>query len=187
MDDELLDLIGNWVEHIGATIAAIGETKQLAGEEELGYQIGTVGNAVQGIGNALQAIAGMEGTGAVVGNWIQASGTAANSLAEYKLLQGTIDDIDAGRLEIIGDSLQSFGSMFASLERLGENPKLVYGNILQSIGAALEGIGVYTSMVADEQQGQLLETIGGWFQSIGTAYQAIGATRQYLADNQTYF
>lgn len=180
MDNETLDLIGNWVEHIGATIAAIGETEQLAGEEELGLQIGTVGNAVQGIGNALQAIANEDDTNENVGNWIQAAGTSANSLSEYKMLHNTTTTEEAGRLEIIGDSLQSMGSMLTTIDSLEDAPRLVIGNVVQSIGAAMEGIGVYISLVSDEQRGQLIETIGGWLQSIGTAYQAILATKSYL-------
>ncbi|MCD8510443.1 MAG: hypothetical protein LRY73_11645 [Bacillus sp. (in: Bacteria)] len=180
MDNDTLDLIGNWVEHIGATIAAIGETEQLAGNMDLGLQIGSFGNAVQGIGNAFQALANEEDTGVNVGNWLQAAGTSANSLAEYKMLHNTTTTEDAGKLEIIGDSLQSAGSMLASIGRLDDAPRLVLGNVIQSIGAAMEGIGVYISLVSDEQRGQLIETIGGWLQSIGTAYQAIGATRNYL-------
>ncbi|MFA9560573.1 hypothetical protein ACERII_25050 [Evansella sp. AB-rgal1] len=182
MSDELLDIIGNWVEFLGATIAAIGESVQLKGDDERGLEIGTVGNAVQGLGNAIQAIANEDDGGVQLGNWIQAAGTSANSFAEYKMLRGLTDEEDAGKLEIIGDSLQSIGSFYASLGRLAEDPKLVYGNILQSIGAALEAIGVYTALESNEHRGQQLETLGGWLQSIGTAYQSIGATREYLSN-----
>ncbi|MDG5786222.1 hypothetical protein QA612_01880 [Evansella sp. AB-P1] len=181
MSDQLLDVIGNWVESIGATIAAIGETKQVTGPMSVGLQIGSVGNAVQGIGNSLQAIANVEDDGAKTGNWIQAAGTAANSIAEYRMKDRLdMDILEEQHLEILGDVLQSTGSMLASIERLGQNPKLVYGNLLQSIGAAIEGIGVYIAISSNSVAGQKIEMVGGWLQSFGTTYQAVGATREYL-------
>ena len=181
MSDELLDLIGNWTEALGATIGGVASTKQLAGQTTSGLQLGVLGNTVQGLGNVLQAIANRDDNGVELGNWLQAAGNSGNAAAEFQILHNLDEGEDTALLDVVGNSLQSLGSMLASIGRLEEHPKLVYGNIIQSIGAALQGIGGVATMRSEEERGEQLKTIGAWLQSIGTIYQAIGATRQYLS------
>ena len=178
MADQFMDLIGNWTEFIGATIAAIGETKQLGGQHELGYRIGRVGNVTQGVGNALQAIAEDEDENVILGNWIQFAGTNTNAVAETLYLQGK-EDIESKTIELSGDVMQSLGSFITALQRV-DSIKRVLGNLVQSLGAGLEGIGIIVGLADQEQAGQVIETIGSWLQSFGTLYQSVGATRQFL-------
>ncbi|MDG5788606.1 hypothetical protein QA612_14060 [Evansella sp. AB-P1] len=182
-----LDLIGNWVEHVGTVIAAIGETKQLVGDNDndIGLGLGVLGNSIQGLGNIIQASSETVSVEVEFGNWIQAAGTISNAIAEYQMLQDSITDIlEAGKIEVVGDIFQSLGSLISANGRLEEHRGLVDGNIVQSIGAALEGIGVvYSTILGEERRGQTLEVIGGWLQAIGTGYQSIGITKQYLLGN----
>ncbi|MBU9723050.1 MULTISPECIES: DUF6944 family repetitive protein [Bacillaceae] len=180
MSDQLLDLTGNWIESIGATIAAVGETQQLYSQKVEGFKLGVVGNSVQGVGNAFQAIAETDDGYVELGNWLQAAGTSSNSIAEYRMLYDLGNKFDNNLMEINGDVLQAIGAFYASIGRIEQNPKLVYGNLLQSLGAIVEAIGVIHTINSDEVTGQKMETVGGWLQSIGTMYQAIGATRLYL-------
>ncbi|WP_218240551.1 hypothetical protein, partial [Pseudomonas sp. 2822-17] len=142
MTDQLLDLTGNWVESLGATIAAVAETKQLLGQEESGLKLGVIGNGVQGLGNTFQALAETDDGYVELGNWLQAAGTSSNSVGEYRHLYNLGNDFENNLLEINGDVLQAFGSFYASIGRLESNPKLVYGNLIQSLGAIVEAIGV---------------------------------------------
>ncbi|UTR09027.1 hypothetical protein MM300_13955 [Evansella sp. LMS18] len=180
MPEELIDVIGNWIENFGATLGAIGETRLIAGEDDFAHILVILGNGNQSLGNVIQGLVEREDVNAWLGNWLQAGGNASISATEYELLKGRLDETTGIYNKIYGDVTQSVGAFLAALGRLDDQPKRVIGNVIQSLGAALGAIGSLYVLNNEELKGQQLQAVGGWLQSIGTALQAIGATRRYL-------
>ncbi|MCD8510445.1 MAG: hypothetical protein LRY73_11655 [Bacillus sp. (in: Bacteria)] len=199
MSTNLVDVIGSWIAATGATLGAIGQTKQLAGRRFAGQQLWTVGKGVQAAGASLQAVAETEEPIAEVGNWLIGIGAAAVSSVGARELPNelekeireaiglkqrqisddkTMEEIENKQIAVIGNSLQMIGAYLVAIKR--ENPKRVIGGIVQSGGALIEAIGVLQDLSSKEDTtAQQLAVLGGWLQSIGTTLQAVGATEDF--------
>lgn len=183
MSNLYLIVAGEWIEAIGATVKAIGETEELPTQSLSGKKKRLVGDAVQGVGNSLIAIGeGEDEPLAALGNWIQAIGTGSNSLAAYIEIYGNGFDSAPEKVEIIGDVLQAIGSKMTGIGLRTDSPTELTlmraaGNDIQALGATIEGIGAVYLAKEKRDTGQPLQVAGGWGQVAGVVLQAIAATK----------
>src|SRR5690554_2508799 len=192
---EFNQMISSWISAFGATIGAVGQTKQAAGRRYVGSQLWTIGKGIQGVGSAFLAILEEEDPAAEIGNWFISIGSSTVSvtgareipkehlkeLLEKKGIkkpfnQKTIEDIELSQVKIIGSSLQSIGAYLTTINT--EVSKTFIGGMIQSIGALIEALGHLQNLSSDEKSAQHMAVIGGWLQSIGTILQALGATEE---------
>lgn len=202
MPTGFVDVIGSWIAATGATIGAIGQTKQLAGRRFAGQQLWTVGKGVQAAGASLQAVVETDEPIAEIGNWLIGIGAAAVSAVGARELPNelskeireaiglkqrhisddkTLEEIENKQIAVIGNSLQMFGAYLVAIKR--ENPKRIIGGIVQSLGGLIEAVAILQDLNSkDEKVAQQLAVLGGWLQSIGTTFQAVGTTEDFTSE-----
>ncbi|MFA9560572.1 hypothetical protein ACERII_25045 [Evansella sp. AB-rgal1] len=173
MASPIMYIIGNWIEAIGATIAAMGVSIEIQDSTD-GKKTRIVGDAVQGIGNFMIAEAEVEDRLAEVGNIIQGIASSGNAAIAYRELK--MDDDLNHQLEVISDAVQAFGSYITAIARSDDNPPKAFGNGIQSFGAIIEASGVLNKLYSNEEKGDHLRSVGKWIQAIGTIIQALAVT-----------
>ncbi|MCD8510444.1 MAG: hypothetical protein LRY73_11650 [Bacillus sp. (in: Bacteria)] len=168
-----LYILGNWIEAIGANLAALGVSIEIQDSTD-GKRLRVIGDAVQGVGNFIIAETTPADGLAVAGNRLQGIASSANAVLAYREIY--VDEQINNQLEIISDALQAFGSYVTMIARLDDNPAKAFGNLIQSFGAIIEGTGVLNVMLSNEERGNQLRSFGKWVQGIGTILQAISVT-----------
>ncbi|MDG5786223.1 hypothetical protein QA612_01885 [Evansella sp. AB-P1] len=173
MSKPILYIVGNWVEALGANIAAAGVSIEIQDSID-GKRIRVIGDSIQGLGNFMIAKAEMEDPLAEIGNVIQGIASTSNAIIAHREIY--VDDKLNNQIEIISDSFQALGSYVTAVARSDENPPKAFGNAIQSVGAIIEAIGVLNILIDEETRGDQLRNIGKWIQGFGTVIQAISVT-----------
>ncbi|MBN8192189.1 hypothetical protein JI667_08520 [Bacillus sp. NTK074B] len=192
MIDRLILITGVWTQVIGTVIAAIGETMIIRevrlNQEPVGFRLVSIGNGFEAAGNSMQAVGaeklsdGSIGeTYRIIGDWIQASGNATNVYAAE--LQFSGKELEGLNLDVFGDSVQSVGAALeaygATLSTRAFSQLLAYGNTLQSLGAALEAVGEVYILKDMKDIGLQISTFGSYAQAAGATIAAIALTKQF--------
>ncbi|ADU29177.1 DUF6944 family repetitive protein [Evansella cellulosilytica] len=172
-EQQFLYIAGNWIEAIGANVAAAGVSIEIQ-DSTIGKWTRIIGDGIQGIGNFMIAEAN-EDSLAALGNRIQGIASEGNAVLAYHELMDDNEEIN-NQLEIISDSLQALGSYITAVARSDDNPPKAFGNELQAIGAIVEAIGVTNKLKSEEELGDQLRNIGKWIQGVGTIIQALSVT-----------
>ncbi|MCD8509888.1 MAG: hypothetical protein LRY73_08490 [Bacillus sp. (in: Bacteria)] len=168
MNNQLLELIGLWIEAVGQITSATGETRELMEGSDLNALLIVIGEGLQSIGEGLQGVGGDE-PGSRFGSFIESAGAGTSSYAAWKFLAERSDEFV--RLGVVGDSLQGLGAAIAA--EAEEDPIFILGNKLESIGAALEAIGGLAQVEGEGEKGQQLNVLGSWLQATGGLLQSI--------------
>ncbi|WP_167553334.1 DUF6944 family repetitive protein [Evansella clarkii] len=173
MPHEGLYILGNWIEAIGANLAALGVDIEIRDSDQ-GKRLRILGDAVQGAGNFLIAETTPSDGLAVLGNRLQAIASTGNAILAHREMY--VDELINDQLEIISDSLQAIGSYVTAIARLDDNPPKAAGNFIQAVGAIIEAAGVLNIILSDKEKGDLMRSSGKWVQGFGTIIQAISVT-----------
>ncbi|MDQ0256864.1 hypothetical protein J2S74_004286 [Evansella vedderi] len=180
MPNQLLYILGNWIEAIGANLAALGVSIQIQDSVD-GKRLRILGDAVQGVGNFLIAETTPADGLAVAGNRLQGIASSANAVIAHRELY--VEDKLNHQLEVIVDSLQAIGSYITAIARRDDNPPKAVGNLVQSVGAMIEATGVLHKYISQQEKGDHIRSVGKWIQGLGTIMQAASVTpgvEQYL-------
>ncbi|KUP09676.1 hypothetical protein Q73_02005 [Bacillus coahuilensis m2-6] len=188
----MLDILGAWIQSTGTTVAAIGETIIVKGDDEesakKGLTLVALGNGIEATGNSLQAVARekilqpSEGkTLGIFGTWLQAAGNITNVVAANQLIQGMEEGL---RLDILGDIFQSFGAASEAVaytleEETPYTPLLIGGNTFLSIGAFLEAVGEIYILNDQVELGDQLVAFGSYVETAGATIAALGLTKNF--------
>lgn len=192
LDGEELLLVGAYLLLIGTFIAAVGETPKDTAFEQMDKKLIRDGNAVQALANTLQGI-GRLGVNqhiehnpnyflAIIGCFIQAGGNSINSIASNEEIEYASPQIS--RFNSLGSSVQSMGAAFETAGVF--NGKVinleVLGNILITLGALLDSVGILVPEEKPKQKDILLAT-GGWSEFIGAAIGAYVISKERSLSN----
>ena len=173
MPNQLLYIAGNWIEAIGANLAALGISIEIQDSTQ-GKRLRVIGDGIQGAGNFLIAETTPTDGLAVLGNRLQGIASSANAVLAYREIY--VDEPINNQLEIISDSVQAIGSYITAIARSETNPPKAFGNLIQALGAIIEASGVLNVLISEEEKGDQLRSFGKWIQGFGTIIQAISVT-----------
>ncbi len=194
MFPKLLEVAGAWIQALGTFINASGQTVIVLEKDENnveGNSLALIGNGVEAFGNSLQAIGKTEiepenGDG-ILGAWLQSAGNITNSYASYQIIRGY--ETDGLYLDLFGDSIQSIGAFLESLSHLEgdltEAELASKGQMLQSLGAILEAIGILYILKNNLAEGIQIQAFGSYAQTAGATLTAIAITKDFLTTEST--
>ncbi|MBU9710756.1 DUF6944 family repetitive protein [Evansella tamaricis] len=168
-----LYIAGNWIEALGANLAALGVSIEIQDSID-GKRLRVVGDGVQAVGNFLIAETTPSDGLAVLGNQLQAIASAGNAVIAHREIY--VDEDINNQLEIISDAIQAIGSFITAEARRDDNPPKAVGNLIQAIGAIIEATGVLNVLLRKEEEGDQLRSAGKWIQGAGTIIQAVSVT-----------
>lgn len=168
MNNQLLELIGLWIESVGQITSATAETRKLMEESDLNNLLVVIGEGLQSIGEGFQGVGGEEPLGSFA-SFIESAGAGTSSYVAWKFLTERSDEFI--RLGVVGDSLQGLGAAIAA--EAADDPIFILGNKLESIGATLEAIGGLAQVEGEGEKGQQLNVLGSWLQATGGLLQTI--------------
>lgn len=185
-----LETVGTWIQVLGTFINASGLTIIVLEENENsleGNSLALIGNGVEAFGNSIQAIGRTkksegEDVEGILGAWFQSAGNMTNSKASYLIING--HEVEGLKLDILGDSIQSIGAFFESVS-LAESDLLnaefaSKGELIQSFGAMIEGIGVLKILKDQIDEGTQIQAFGSYAQLAGATMTAIAFTKDFL-------
>ncbi|MCA1055959.1 hypothetical protein LCM10_13255 [Rossellomorea aquimaris] len=189
MTGEEILLTGVWTQVVGTVIAAIGETIVVKndGAGSPGYRLVSIGNGFEGAGNSLQGVGAIQlfdGTEPellrIMGDWIQASGNATNTVAAE--LQFSGEETEGLKLDVIGDSFQAIGlgleAYGASNSKARFKDLLAAGNTIQLVGAVIEGVGENFILRGKSELGLQITAFGSYAQVAGASMAAVALTME---------
>lgn len=189
---ELYVITGAWVQTLGASVTAIGNTIAASvnddiEDEKVSSELYILGNAVEAFGNALQAIGqtriqkSEDETIGIIGDWFQAAGNIANVVGGSTVLSGAVEE--GLNVDIIGDVVQSIGAALeaqsSSLRDSDYAAVITTGQRIQSVSVAIEAIGLVYVKKGKDKLGEQLIAIGSYGQTAGAALSAIGLTKEH--------
>ncbi|MCA0987493.1 DUF6944 family repetitive protein [Guptibacillus algicola] len=189
---ELYVITGAWLQTIGASVTAIGNTIAASvnddeEDEKVSSELYILGNAVEATGNSLQAIGqtriqkSEDETIGIIGDWLQAAGNIANVVGGSTVLNGNVEE--GLNVDIIGDVIQSIGAAFeaqsSSLRDSDYAALITSGQRIQSVSVAIEAIGLVYVKKGKDKLGEQLIAVGSYGQTAGAALSAIGLTKEY--------
>ncbi|MBU9723049.1 MULTISPECIES: DUF6944 family repetitive protein [Bacillaceae] len=165
--------ISNWIEAIGANLAALGVSIEIRDSVD-GKRIRVIGDGIQGVGNFLIAETTPADGLSILGNRLQGIASSGNAVLAYREIY--VDEKVNDQLEIISDCVQVIGSYLSAIARREDNPPKAIGNTIQALGALIEAAGVLHILKDDVEKGDELRSAGKWIQGFGTIIQAISVT-----------
>lgn len=191
---KFLETAGTWIQALGTLINASGQTVIVLQSDENSYEgnsLALIGNGVEAFGNSLQAIGktkkSPDDSEGILGAWLQSAGNITNSYALYQIITG--DERDGLLLDIFGDSIQSIGAFLEASSLLEgdltEAELASQGEIIQSFGAMIEGIGALYILNNMVREGVQIQAFGSYAQLTGATITAIAFTKDFVETEST--
>ena len=183
MDKKQIIKFGTWLDAVGTTLSAIGNTPFPFISKDRLKRIDLIGDSLQATASSIMADAEEEFNLFKIGNMIDASGNvieiAGANLPFTNPRSNQILLVEGNGLQTIGTGLTFIYSYEYALQTEFEEIELgtlygIYGSLVQTIGLAMQTIAAL--LPEDNLQGQRLNTVGTWVQAIGAILEAIGVS-----------
>lgn len=180
MDKTQIIKFGSWLDAVGTTLSAIGNTPFTFISENRLKKIDLIGDILQATASSIMADAEENFNLFKIGNIIDASGNvieiAGNVLPFPNKRSNQILAIEGNGLQTLGTGLSFIYCYENAIQSEFELNALygIYGTLIQTIGLAMQTIAA--TLPEDHEIGNRLNTVGCWVQAIGAILEAIGAS-----------
>ncbi|MGQ4706054.1 DUF6944 family repetitive protein [Bacillus thuringiensis] len=166
----------------GNVLQAVGNSLEADGQGEISLE--QIGNELQSIGN-VTVISGLiidfkEETPiklVIAGNWIQALGGLTALADEFEDTSDKDESLNiiGNLLQSIGNSLQAIGGIY-ELKSNREEQQYSQGNQENDVEKNTDT--QVNSETNENEEGQLIDTVGSWIQAVGSVISLIGQIRE---------
>ncbi|MGM9927847.1 MAG: DUF6944 family repetitive protein [Bacillus sp. (in: firmicutes)] len=180
MDKKQIIEGATWLDAVGTTLSAIGNTPFTFLETDTLKRIDLVGDSLQATASAIMADAEENYNLFKIGNMIDASGNvieiAGNNLPFANPISNQFLQAEGNGLQTFGTGLTFIYCYENAIETEFELSALygIYGSLIQTIGLAMQTIAAL--LPEDHETGKRLNTVGCWVQAIGAILEAIGCS-----------
>lgn len=180
MDKIQIIKFGTWLDAVGTTLSAIGNTPFSFISTNRLKEIDLTGDILQATASSIMADAEENFNLFKIGNMIDASGNvieiAGNNLPFTNKKSNQFLQAEGNGLQTFGTGLSFIYCYENALESEFELSALygIYGSLIQTIGLAMQTIAAL--LPEDHEIGQRLNTVGCWVQAIGAILEAIGVS-----------
>ena len=171
MDESHIKLGASWLDGVGTTLSAIGNTPIQFVSEQFLFNIDLVGDVMQANSAAILADLEEAYNLSKIGNMIDSSGNvteiAGNVMhfPEFTYSGNAIQTVGTG-LTFVDAILEAFPDLY-----------YIYGSLIETIGLSMQTLA--GKFPLGNKFGERLNTIGNWIQAIGSNIEAIGVTLKF--------
>lgn len=164
--------MGLWVEAFGTFLSAIGNTPITDANQNVLFDLDSIGDVLQVSGTAIQLDDEKNYTLNKYGNMVIAGGTLEEIYGNFRPDRGSpIQE----QIYSQSTAIQAVGTALALADSIEQNKSLiglctVYANIIQLIGLGIESI---SGTFENEERENLVNSVGHWIQFSGATLAAM--------------
>lgn len=173
LDESYIKLAASWLDGVGTTLSAIGNTPIQFASEQFLFNIDLVGDVMQANSAAILADLEEEYNLSKIGNIIDSSGNVTEIAGN--VMRFPDFTYSGNAIQTVGTGLTFVDALMVQETYL--DLYYIYGSLIQTIGLSLQTLA--GKFPLGNKFGERVNTIGTWIQAVGSNIEAIGVTLKF--------